>query len=132
MNFSVDQYIESVVPAVGQCINTGEFGDKPWKGFAFTVRDNLNDYDTVEDWREDSALTTQYSYRDFDAGNEDVIRGEFSLYYPSNGELCKFMIKSGCLLSVYDVLDKQRQGGHLSRLEQITLYMHENKFRFNK
>jgi hypothetical protein len=90
-------YINHIVVDHGTCINTGEFGEAHWKGYSFSIRDNLDDYENIKDWYEDYGQTIQYCYRDFNetGSSSDMIRSEFSLWYGdySGSEFMNIMTK---------------------------------------
>jgi hypothetical protein len=123
-----NRYVDSYHKTQGVCVNTGEFGDgsMPWKGVGFSIRDDIDNYENVESWEEDSGLVTHYVYRDFaDGGSPDVIRGEFALFYPGHSTpMTRLMIHNKDVIFVYDVINKKSEGISLSILEKISLYIH--------
>lgn len=133
MKFKPFEYIDSIVRDAGSCINTGEFGDQRWTGFTFALRDDLDDYDSIDDWREVYNQTIQYTYIEFkESGysSPDIVRGEFVLWYTDyyGSEFSNIMLKLENVVYIDEIQDKERRNIPLTKLEHIALYIYENKY----
>jgi hypothetical protein len=131
MKFHVSQYIESIALASGYCINTGKCGRKYWTGFVFTVRDDLDSYNSISEWRENLHSTTEYFYRDFhDDGYPDIVRGEFTCWYTdyAGSTFMDMMMQLENVIYIRGVQNKLYSGQILSNLEQISLYIDEYRY----
>ena len=138
MKFAIDKYIENVIPVKKPvaCFNTGEFGTCEWVGFTFAVREDLDDYNNVEEWRFDSSNVIDYAYRDFQDGNgsTDVIRREFSLWFCDyvGTDFINVMIASEKVVYLENIKNKKSEGKPLTKLQEIAYYVHNNRYKFSR
>jgi hypothetical protein len=63
MNFTPEDYIESISKTSGVCVNL-DCGDIYYDGFIITVRMNLDRFESIEEWKKDK-YCVKYTYRDF-------------------------------------------------------------------
>jgi hypothetical protein len=124
-------YVQGFHKASGMCVNCGEYGDndgnKGWTGYRFSNRDDIDDYETIEDWFEDSGNVTHYIYRDFqDGGSPDLVRAEFELFYTGHSGLVDIMVEEQSIIFLYQVINKPIES--LKILEQISIYVGNNQY----
>jgi hypothetical protein len=126
MSFSVAQYIESVTPVSGKCLNT-ECHQTEWTGYKFEVRSGIEEYKSIEDWRDDAPVTIEYVYRDFLRGCPDVVSAEFQLWGGGYGvgDRVYEALEQGGFYMVIDVL-KKKEPSTLTLIERIALYIDKN------
>lgn len=132
MRFPISQYIESLTRVTGYCVNVPDTGIVPWTGFMFKVRNELDKYNSVEEWREDGADTTLYTYRDFGdpAASPDVVKGEFSMWYSGyvGDRFTDIMIQYGNIMFIYGIEQKVDKTIPLTDIEEIAFYMYYNRY----
>jgi hypothetical protein len=111
-----------------KCPNNIDDGHLPWTGIGFTIRDKINDYDTVDDWEEDYNHVIEYVYRDFnDGGSPDVISGEFALLYAGESKpITDLLIANQDLMFIYEIQNRRHK--RTTVLEKIAIYIHENRY----
>lgn len=128
MKFPIQDYFESIQHSQGECINMVETETAEWSGFIFKIRDTLDEYDNVQDWRENYGGTTIYFYRNFRIGSPDVVRGEFVLWEGdyAGSEFSNLMIKLEKIIYIDDIRNKPNK----SLMEQIAVYIDENADKF--
>lgn len=117
--FSIFDYIDRIIPTNGFISNDNDTDMQFWTGYRIFIRDELDSYDSISEWQEDTGgftdrsryngygATTEYVYQQFSRGSSCIIDAglrNWNIGLVSNNQLLSPISRSIEEIGLIDVL----------------------------